>query len=394
MIRGKQLTKWIKIAAFIVVFAALYLLGASFKVNNLKEKAIIVGLGIDYDFTKQEFAVVAEIIAASADDMPIGSRLLEGNGVNVSKALQEIYKKTGLTPSLGQCSIIVIGSEVAKKFNITDLLSYFTFSDAFKDGVTIAVSEKNAKEIFEKQTPNEVFVSFALHTIIEQSGETTNTPSNDLQHFVEKQLTPSKCSYLSIVKFLPDETISNENDPDSDKKGGLYIVEEVAIFKQGKWVAQLDKEQTRGFNFVINDKSFETFEVNEKEFGDKFGGNATIAILNKKVGFSCNLDGEIPVLEISMKIKLKEMRTDFSGYFTGMSPKTDSDINNEMKYEVQQEIIKLINNAVEASKIHSCDFLEINNKFYRKYGAKWTAVSETYSNIAKDINIVVKVQIL
>lgn len=388
-----RMSKWAKIGLAVLAFAVLYLLSTSFKVNDLRQKAIIIGLGIDYT-QETQFTVTAEIITASAGDQPIGSRLLEGNGENVSKAMQEIYKKTGLTPSLSQCSIIILGRDLSRTIDVNRMLSYFTLSDAFKDSVSVAISHEDAKSIFEVQTPTETFVAFALHTILQQSSEKTNTPSNDLQHFVEKQLTPSQCSYLSIVTFLPNETESNKNDPTNEKEGGLFMVDKIALYRKGFWVGELTSEQTRGFNFIHESKSFETFKLEEKDYKGMYGDHATVAILDKKVGLECKLENGLPSLEIGFKIKLKEMRTDFSGYLSKMSPKTNSEINNDMKLEVQGIITELVSAAVNASARQDCDFLEISNSFYRKFGQKWKEKMKDYPNVAKDIPIKIRVEIL
>ena len=101
----------------IILFAGLimFVIAYSFAFKGLSDRVIMLGLGIDLLTETGEYEVTAEVIVPGAGSSQeggtggSGSRLVRGKGQTVSLAVNDIYQHYGKTPSLGECSILVIG---------------------------------------------------------------------------------------------------------------------------------------------------------------------------------------------------------------------------------------------------------------------------------------------
>lgn len=197
-----------KLGIILLVGLVLFVISYSFAFKGLTDRVIMLGLGIDFEPEAGEYEVSAEVIvpgAGSSQDGAAGSsgsRLVRGRGETVSLAINDIYQHYGKTPSLGECSIIVIGEQAAKSSDLRQLLGYFYASDAFKDGTVTVMCEGRASELFDVQTTMDSYVTFTLLSIVLNNSNTTTVPFTELNNIMEKQGTPSQCFYLNLIKTI------------------------------------------------------------------------------------------------------------------------------------------------------------------------------------------------
>ncbi len=382
---------------FIIIFVALVitLLAQSYVVISLNDRAIILGMGIDY--VDESYEITCEVIgqsnASSETGSAFNSQMISGKGKTISLAVHDVYTKTGKLPSLGQCCILILGKSLYKTENIQQCLAYFSFSDAFKDGTLVACAINDAKEIFNVTTPLDSSISFALQGIIQGSENNTAIKQNWLSNFVSKQLTLSSSSYLSVIEFNVDEnSMSEQANP--KKLNGFFNAQKVAVFHNYDYVGVLDDQEKKGFSLMANSKAFDTFVVYDPNNSQVLPQIVGLGVETKNVSFSPKFsENEQPSLEIKINMSLKRLRTDTTGHVLEFLPITPVEISENMIDQVKKETQTVVIKAIDYAKVNRCDYLEINNKFYKQFGKKWVEYANESSNVLEKINYKIIVDI-
>ncbi len=363
--------KYLKYAFIFLLVAVAFWIISGYVKSELADRAVVLGIGIDYQ--EEVFEVTAEVISpgqSTEGGSQVQSKLLVGRGETVPLAIQDIYQTSGKNPSLGQTGFILLG-EGMKQQDLRQVLSYFVFSDAFKDGVTVAMCDGTARKIFETTSPLDNMISYALQSIIQQSGQKTNSISNFLQNFIEKQMMPSETSFLSEVRFVKELVPESDKGESDTKTLGVYDCAQINIFKNGRYTGTLSKDETRGFIMMDENMSYDNFVVEDAEGDLNIKGKISIGIASKDAGMDVKMQDGKPTVKFSTQIKLRKMKTDVSGNVMDYLPKTPDEVSGYIKDNVKKQVEELVNAAIEKCVEIDCDYFEIANKMFKTYGNKW-----------------------
>ncbi len=388
MLKNKKI--W-GIAAIAVI---LFLLGGYFVEENISDRSIVLGLGID--FQNGQYEVTAEIAVANApqDEAVVsGSKIVSGKGETVAAAVQDIYKTTGRMPSLGQCCILVLGENLYKHGDVIQALGYFAFSDNFKDGTTVAACKKTAKELFQKQTTLDSYISLSLQTLLNESDDHTTTPSIILNTFMDDNRARGLSSYLPIIEAKELYAPSEKLDESSKKPSGIYACRKMALYRKGKYVGECNEEETRGFVITSNPKSFEYFVVKDVYREVTFSDMVTIGFLSKRCSVETEFEGETPVVTVCFRAKLRRVRTDTAGNVMNGVPHMKKEISDEILNKVKVQIEAQLQKTIQKSVETGCDFYQIATAVHRKYPRKWDYFMDEQENFLKGVEFRVDVRL-
>lgn len=384
-----------RVGIIVIVFLALFLLSESFIVESISDRAILIGLGIDYE--DNQYLVTGEMLTGgNTESGQAGfSKLVEGRGTTVSQAIQNLYQLTGRQPSLGLCSVIVIGKSLYTQKPLNELLSYFTFSDAFRDGSMLVCAEDSAQKIMSTASPLNQSPSFALSEIIQKSGKSVTVPKMSLQKFVNSQLTLSQSGFLNVVAYV-DSAISNDLDDQSQDNitQGNFLVKTSALFKEFKFVDVLDEKENQGYCLFKEKDVYQGFLVEEGNtqiplIYPKLSG---LSVVNKKIDAEIKLEEGIPKLDIKIELKLKRSYTDNNEKISILMPKDNNRITPDMFKSVEKQSVEMILSAVEKSRKSSCDYCGLSNDLYKKYGYSWSNLANENPQYLLE-NLVVSVEV-
>ena len=383
-----------KIAIIIAVALVMMLFADSFIVTALKDRAIVLGMGIDYE--NDEFNIICEVISSSQSSSQSSeggsgggfTRLVTGKGKTISLAVYDVYAKTGKLPSLGQCGVIVLGESLYKEESLEQCLSYFLQSDAYRDSSLVTCCKGSAKDLYTKVTPLDTSVSFAVQTIVTGSEHNTGIPYSYMARFISLQLTPSASDYLTVISFSSEK----ETGGDDKKDTGFFVADDVAIFRDFKFVDELNKNETKGLTLLNVPASFDTFVVNDLEATQSLPKTVGIGIRSKKVKkeLDFNENGKI-TYDVKIYVRAERMRTDTTGDVISFIPKDKSELTDFMKKQLRQQITDSVFAAFSKMTETNCDYMGISNEYYRKYGKKWVSFQQGFDNVFEKIRFSVEV---
>ncbi|HRX13985.1 MAG TPA: Ger(x)C family spore germination C-terminal domain-containing protein [Eubacteriales bacterium] len=384
-----------KISIIIAVALVLMLFADSFIVTALKDRAIVLGMGIDYE--NDEFNIICEVISSSQSSSQSSeggsgggfTKLVTGKGKTISLAVYDVYAKTGKLPSLGQCGVIILGESLYKEESLVQCLSYFLQSDAYRDSSLVTCCKGSAKDLYTKVTPLDTSVSFAVQTIITGSEHNTSIPYSYMARFISLQLTPSASDYLTVISFDSEKETTGGGD---NKDTGFFIADDVAIFRDFKFVEELSEDETKGLTLLNVPASFDTFVVNDLEATQSLPKTVGIGIRSKKVKKELNFNenGKI-TYDVKIYVRAERMRTDTTGDVISFIPKEKSELTDFMQKQLRQQITDSVFAAFSKLTETNCDYLGISNEYYRKYGKKWVRFQQGFENVFEKIRFSVEV---
>ena len=366
-----------KLGIILLAGLIMFVIAYSFAFKGLSDRVIMLGLGIDLLTETGEYEVTAEVIVPGAGSSQeggtggSGSRLVRGKGETVSLAVDDIYQHYGKTPSLGECSILVIGEEAAKNSDLRQLLGYFYASDAFKDGTVTLMCEGKASELFDVQTTMDSYVTFTLLSIVLNNSDTTTVPFTELHNIMEKQGTPSQCFYLNCIKTIETAGDSEKQDEQSEKPAVKLDASTLGVFKANRFAGVLSEEATRGLCLMTKPKIFDVFIVDAESESFYLPEKTTVGLTQKSCGIEPEFENGRATATIKISSRVKRMRTDTLGELQGFQPYTYREFGEEALVQVKEQMTTLCLAALEEASEIDGDYLQINNLFYKKYGKKW-----------------------
>lgn len=366
------MNKGIKLLLLIGVGVLLVIIRASFLPLELNERAIVLGAGVDFDAEKKEYNVTVEIATPKQNAMGSESsasqgsqKLVEGSGKSVGLAIRNLFNSFGKTPSFGECGIIILGEECINKRALQESLDYFVTSGSFRDGTVVVACEGLAKETLQKRSQVDEYVSFALQTLLVDSGSRAQIQYTTLNSTAQSFYDPSKSCFLNYIRFQLEESAEADDGSGKNDNQGKFLTGQMALFHEGKYVGQLDRQEVNGLNLYGKKKIFCVFEdeeyLNQKGLVlDKKQNDVKIEIKNGRVE-----------VKVSLRLGIRELRTDSVGEVITLRRKENSLLSPAQIKGAKKQATEAVYSAFQKSVDTQCDFLGIKNSLYAKYGKEY-----------------------
>lgn len=373
MSKGKKLI-------FLFLIAGLYLVvRVSFLPLELNDRAIILGVGVDYDENQKIFTLSAEIVTPKQDAMGSESsatqgsqKIVKGNGESVGLAIRDLFNSFGKTPSFGECGIIMLGETCAKKVLLQNSLDYFIESNAFRDGTIVVVCEGDAQEMLKKRSQVDEYVSFALQTLLVQSGSRAQIQYTTLNSTAQGFFDKSEGCFLNLIKFERQDSAQSESSAggsQSDNKyQGKFKTGQMALFSDGKYVGELNRQEVNGLNLFDDKNIFCSFV--DRTNPQKSALGLDTKRVKREIEFR---EGKV-VVRLDVFLGIKPLLTDTVGEVFSLKLKETSQLNDLQKKGVREDAKNAILLAFDKCAQTDCDFLGVKNALYAKYGKDYDSI--------------------
>lgn len=376
-----------RIGVIIFVGAVLFFLSQSFSSTDIAERSIALGIGIDKQ--GEQYTVTVEMVDASMQSEQasgVKASVFQSSGETIPKAIYNLYLETGKEVSLGQTMLVALGKSAYENSDTKQLLTYFLFSDAFKDGVLLVCCEDTASEMFQKKPADSSSVSFSIASLFSEDGKQLH-PINDITTFAKEQNAVGKCSFLNIVGLKVQPETINEDSP----KPFLYNTDKIAVFKENRYLLELDETSAKGFKVATEKATGDCFVV--PSFGndpDILPSIITVEVVKKEVKLNCSQTDGISHCEISVELSVRRSQTDSFATGIFMYPKEKGVLLPEMLDSIKTQAEEQVTQLLNAQQSENFDIMKITNAFYAKYGQQWLDSETDIANIYATAKITVK----
>lgn len=363
-----------RIIIVIVVIVAVIMVSSSFVGNNIMDRAIIIGLGVDLHGAGVR--LTAEVVSPSSSGDMVGtfSKTVSANGKSVGEAIQRIAELTGKEASLGRCLILVLGQELYETVDFSDIIDYFINSDSFKESSVIACCEGSAEDLINKGSVLSQSVSLAITGIIQDQASKVAIVTNNLLDYALSQMSMLKTGFLNKIKYVESDN-SDPQNPDKDQ--GYYALDEIAVFRENKLTCMLNRDEVKGFSLMSKEVLGDTFVT------DASGKILTLNINSKKVDKKLQDD----VITIKIKLYAKLARTDSADVEGVFIAQDKRDIPKESIEDVTEQARILAQALIDKQTEYNFDVLDLHELYRQKNGSSKELSNKPMSEFTVNLEV-------
>ena len=377
---------------FGLLLAVLYFTN-DFALIDIEKTAIVVAIGIDctddggYEVTAQIAVPQATDTASSNDDA-----IMTSKGKTVMEAIDNIGSDTGWHPKMSFCSMIFFGRDLANE-DIESIIDCFIRSDKIQNSAIVAMSDTKAADLLFAKTPLDSISSFALQKIVLKNEWMVSTVGvTNLKQFAISNYSKSKSAYMPVISIIhgktkgKDQTSGLAPASTGSEQGGedeqvIFDASAISLFKVGKYVGQLTKEQTSVY-YLFQGPVYDSFISVEDGETARF-----MTVSGNK--YSVTVDPKKPSIDLKLELTVE---TNDTTNGTDLKILTGNALPDERTlYAMQRKIYDTASELMKKLSAADADIFAIKDYIYKYENSDY----ERLKNLPLsefEVNISVKVQ--
>jgi len=422
--------KWNFSRASVIIYWAIFLalLGLfftnDFGLVDIHKTAIVTAVGVDVE--EGEVQVTAEIAvpqpSQSGDNIKYTQ--VQGSGINIADALNEINSKTGFYPKLQFCKIILLG-ESSRQEDLFNLLACFYRKNFSELTALVAACEGSASDMLALKSETSDMTSEAITKVLsDEISKSANATPVNLKDIALTQYSKSAACYMPFVEANKAGTSENGGNGDnvggeggnqggsqggsSGSSGGSgggeegsscgsqssgggssaqeqpmeFTARKTAIYSDGYFKGILDERQSFALAAIENDIRLAVLPC------DADGVHYTLGLKNVKCGLELKVNGGAPELTLSFKAKAR-----VNGEDKPLDPEKiilDDVVPDNVLKGAEDALSERFSNLISKSKDEDCDFLGIKQLLYKKEAKYFDAFKDdilTRMKVNYEINV-------
>jgi Ger(x)C family germination protein len=238
---------------------------------------MIVAAGVDVNDDEVQVTVQIALPQPSANGDSVTYTEVQGSGVTIAEALNEVNAKTGFYPKLPFCKLILLGESCTKR-QLFELLSCFYRKNYSELTSLVAMCEGSAGEMLSLPASVNSETSTAIQRVISDALEkSANVSSVTLRDIAVMGYSESEACFMPYVQAVVGGTSKSgnngdavggesagqsnqkssdgqpsENSQSSNSSGEQveFVARKTALFSMGKFVGTIDEKQSFALNML------------------------------------------------------------------------------------------------------------------------------------------------
>lgn len=380
--------------SIVLVIISFFLLFTSgcWNRRELNELAISVGEGIDKD-KEGKYKISTQIVIPAGvasktgnapSDLPV--RLFTGTEDSIFEAMREITTKSPRPIYHSHLRILVIGESLAKE-GIGEVLDMFFRDHEYRTDFYIVIAKNtSAENILSILTSIEKIPANNMVSSLETS-EKTWAPSTavTLDELIQVLVTEGKNPVLTGIEIIGDPKSGHTQQNLETIDPTAYLkYSGLAVIKNDKMVGWLNQEESKGYNFIMDNVKNTVSDVTcPKE------GKFNFEIIRSKTEVKAKLENETPKIEISIKSEgnVGEVKCDID--------LTKQQTITELEKAIEKDFINLVETAIKKVKEdYSTDIFGFGDAVHRADAKAWkTLKSDWNEKHFSDLEVSVKADV-
>ncbi len=308
---------------------------------------------------------------------------VQGSGVTIADALNEINSKTGFFPKLVFCDLILIGDGVKDKELFTVLSSFYR-KDYSELTALVAMCDGKASDMLSSSSAMGGSPSDSIQKVLSKELErAANVSSVNLKDIAASGFSVSKACYMPYIEKIKPATSEQGGNGDSvggessgessgesggesggDSVGGQqekveFISRKTAYFRDGKFVGILDDAQSFALAVLENKVHSAILPCNDNDT------HYSLTLKQVGGGVKFKVDGGIPKLSVSFSASAQ-----IRGMDSPVSPSDlakDDIVPDSVLRAGEKAVRERLENLVNTSITSDCDFLGVKDKLFKFY---------------------------
>ena len=307
--------KKLNIVCLLVFCISLLLTGCATPIN-LRDRAIVQIMGIDYQSGKytvhlQEYLPSVSKEGAGGENE---SEFVSADGETVFDAIKNAEAKDGNQVFYGHCRLYIIGSSALKK-GIGQITEFMNSNYQLSLNSSVLAADGKAEDILKAKLFTGIAPNISLERI-EGSGKAPNTTVIDL---LRDMYNLSGSGVLPLISL-------------ADKENA--VIERCVILKDYKSFSTLNDEQTMGLLW-LNNKVSDAVMTSEHD-----GNKLSVGVVSQSSDLKLTADG----VNITLNVKIKA-----KGNVSENAIISSKHVNLKQIEEAEKDIKQMIENEVKAA---------------------------------------------
>lgn len=362
----RRKVKWIFTLIAIIAFL---ILGSMIPDDDLKSRAMAVGLGIDCDDDGNVVACVQILTSSETEGKPAGTRVVETKAKLLSSAITKITEICGMTLTVTHCNVILLGEKLVDSGDACKQIFTLLENTYISDNAYVFACEGTPMEVLSSKSAFGNNASQYLQQLISSYGTYDNIAYKMLRQIIVDYHDLGETTYMPYIRkaAVPpkvpsssEESASNASS-DTEKEDYSYNLNDVVVLKKGALVGKYGEDASKAINYILTkvDKGSDDFEID--------AGVVGVFVLSNDVKKEYDLESKT----FSASVKIGATVKDFKA-------KNEADMEETFAYVLSEKELKTcaddlkrkIEEFFEEMKQKDADVFEVRQSFYAKYGKK------------------------
>ena len=354
-------SKWILLVVVVVAVAALDGLSSNI---NLLDRAIVVGMGIDY--VDGELSLSAQAIipknsssASQGNDFVVYS----ARGETVQEAVENLSYSVGLKASFAHTNVIVLGESFLKSGR-TDVIEFLVSGDLVTDNTLLVAGAGDAKDILAVSMPINEVASYHLTEILQSNRKEAGQNPSTLKDYFEDIYKVGETACLPLV-FLRESEFGLLGEKAGGEKTKLLDVSHVIVTNREGYLVRLGRRQSAALSYTTQKLNAGSISYTGD---DGYIKEAVILRTDcKKRALS----------EREVEIKLDFSVRPAEKYFVSRDGSAGG-ISESEQEQIRAKIVSAVADCFEVCKYYYADVFHLGEELYRMYGEEWKSLAGEY----------------
>lgn len=290
------------VRCMMIVLAALLVTGC-WNRRELNELAIAVAMGIDWN--KDGYTVSIQIInaqeVASKDGTGYATpvAVLKSEGQTIFEAIRKATTKLSRKVYLSHMRMVIFGEELAKR-GIGDALDFISRDHEMRTDFYMAVARQaRAEDVISVLTSLEKVPANKLFASIELSKNTWATTTNvTLDRLLSDMLSKGKNPAIAGITIIGQTATTGSKSQNVQDTRPLTVHQYtgVSVFNMDRLVGWLNEDESRGFNYVINNVKSTIVNISCPP-----NGKVGVELVGTEPGISVRMENGRPIVDVELK---------------------------------------------------------------------------------------------
>lgn len=345
--------------------------------RELNTLAIVLGTALDAGEEPDMLTLTAQVVKpgelkSGSSSSPGGEGAkaytnIQGKGKSALPLLRDLTHRLSRRLYFPHNQVLIVSSELAQK-DIAEALDAFMRDYETRLNVYLLISRGKASEILDEETELEKVPAMHIANTIKNQRSNSETAVVTMRDFAIATLSGSRAPVVPMVEVLEEN---------NRKKA---VLSGTAVFKNGKMIGELTKEQTRGLMWITN-KAQSGVTTVETPWGQvvleiMHVGSALKPVKTQEGGIRMGLD-----IHIDGSIESDETTEDMT------KPE-----NVQMLRELMMEFIRSdVENTLAQARALRADVFGFGDEISRTHPGIWKTMKdhwdETFAGIQVDLMV-------
>lgn len=341
-----------------------------------KDKTIVTSaIGIDKQDDKYEITILA-VIPKGSNDINSNLEIFSAEGESISEALDTISLDLGKKIGLAHCDSIIFSQKLMEE-NLTLLFDYFIRTANLSTNPTLVATPDSAKDLLSAIKSSNNLLDLSLKNIIDSQEDRTMLDNVTIDRFYRAYLSHNSTFAIPILSVQDstgeDSQSTGESSQGNSQQGGessgggekskqIKNYNNIAIVRDGKYVATLNKEEKFIYNLLTNPSSYQKFVL--KNITDENVIDSTVILqeADKIIVPILKFEDKKPVIEynIWLSVMLDEIigennhsYASLNGIKNFLTPTIKESFNNLIQKNLEKTISSMHENRYDILNLYS-----------------------------------------